>query len=234
MPTFLLFDIDGTLLDTGGAGGASILDAAEAMFACSRRDLPPLMLAGATDGGVLRDLFSAVGKALTTEARAEFLQLYLGFLKRRLHAEDFAGRLLDGVPELLAQLSRDSQVHLGLLTGNVRAAAQLKLERFGIHPFFADGAFGDDADDRNHLGPFALRRMAQACGHELHPDEVILIGDTPKDIACAKAIGARCLAVATGQFSRSELELHAPWRCLENLADLNESTSLLSKNSMIR
>ena len=116
---------------------------------------------------------------------------------------------------------------MGLLTGNVRAAAQLKLERFGIDSSFIDGAFGDDADDRNHLGPVAMQRLNQACGLSLHPDQVIVIGDTPRDIACARTLGARCLAVATGQFSRSQLLEHQPWQCLKSLADLETALELL-------
>ncbi|HYF36798.1 MAG TPA: HAD hydrolase-like protein, partial [Prosthecobacter sp.] len=212
----LLFDIDGTLLDTGGAGGAALFDAVEELFGVTRDTLAPLNLAGATDKGVTRELFAQFQAVLSDDLVSSYLQAYLRHLQRRLHCETFAGRLLPGVVELLNALAGASGVHLGLLTGNVRQGAQLKLARFGIDHHFKDGAFGDDAEDRNHLGAVALQRMAAATGRTFDQAAVIVIGDTPKDIACARAIGARCLAVGTGTFSAAELTRHEPWQCVES------------------
>jgi phosphoglycolate phosphatase-like HAD superfamily hydrolase len=215
----LLFDIDGTLLDTGGAGGAALLDAVEELYGVPREAVPPLELAGATDGGITRDLFAQLNLPHSETTVRQYHECYLAHLDRRLNDPGFAGELLTGVHDLLRTLSEEGGAHLGLLTGNLRHGAWLKLERFGIEGYFADGAFGDDAADRNHLGPIAQRRMESLAGRSFHPEQIIVIGDTPKDIACAHALGARCLAVATGKPSREELGKHAPWMLLDDLAN---------------
>jgi phosphoglycolate phosphatase-like HAD superfamily hydrolase len=103
----------------------------------------------------------------------------------------------------------------------------MKLRRFDLGSRFVDGAFGDDAEDRNLLGPVAMRRMTQATGRTYSVEEVIVIGDTPKDISCAHAIGARCLAVGTGHFQAEALRVHQPWLCLESLAETERVCELL-------
>jgi len=143
-----------------------------------------------------------------------------GFIK-----EDLA--LSAAVAGLLTALRQHEHVHLGLLTGNLRIGAGLKLTRFDIHHHFIDGAFGDDAEERNLLGPIAVERMERAREQRFHLDEVIVIGDTPKDIACANALGARCLAVATGAFGVDQLSPHQPWQCLADLTNTQRVVELL-------
>lgn len=227
MPRLLLFDIDGTLIDSHGAGGAAILDAVEAYFGVSRDSLPPLQLAGSTDPAIAMDVFSLLGREHSQEEVFAFLDHYLVNLRRRLDAADFSGFTLPGVNALLDALREEKDAHLGLLTGNIRRGAEIKLGRHGIHDRFLDGAFGCDHHDRNQLGPFALSRMQAATGAAYDPADVIVIGDTPKDIRCAAAFGAKCLAVATGQYSAAELQAHSPWRVLDSFADVPATVEVL-------
>lgn len=230
MPRLLLFDIDGTLIDSNGAGGAAILDAAEEHFGIHRDELPPLQLAGATDPAIAMDVFNLVKREHTRNDVFAFLDRYLAHLQRRLHADDFSGFTLPGVAGLLDALRHESEAHLGLLTGNVRRGAEIKLTRHGIYDRFLDGGFGSDHHDRNQLGPVALQRMQEATSTRYDIADVIVIGDTPKDIRCAEAFGAKCLAVATGQYSADELNALKPWRCVESFADVPAMVELLLRD----
>ncbi|MBL9176630.1 MAG: HAD family hydrolase [Verrucomicrobiaceae bacterium] len=227
MPRLLLFDIDGTLIDSHGSGGAAILDAAEEHFGIQREQLPPLQLAGATDPAIAMDIFELVKRQHTRDDVFAFLDRYLIHLQRRLHAFDFSGFTLPGVVELLEVLRTHTDAHLGLLTGNVRRGAEIKLTRHGVLHHFIDGGFGCDHHDRDQLGPVALKRMQDATGMSFDIADVIVIGDTPKDIRCAAAFGAKCLAVATGQYSSAELNALKPWRCVESFADVPAIVELL-------
>jgi len=230
MARLLLFDIDGTLIDSNGAGGAAILDAAEEHFGIQRDQLPPLKLAGSTDPAIAMDVFGHMKILHTPEEVVAFLDRYLSHLQRRLQAEDFTGCTLPGVTQLLQALRGESSAHLGLLTGNVRRGAVIKLTRHGIFEYFIEGGFGSDHHDRNQLGPVALQRMQDATGTTYHIDDVIVIGDTPKDIRCAEAFGAKCLAVATGEYSYAELSALNPWRCVESFADVPAIVEMLLRD----
>lgn len=227
MARLLLFDIDGTLIDSNGAGGAAILDAAEEHFGIQREHFPPLQLAGSTDPAIAMDVFGHLNRSHAPEEVTSFLDRYLSHLQRRLQAEDFSGYTLPGVTQLLQALRSESAAHLGLLTGNVRRGAVIKLTRHGIFEHFIEGGFGSDHHDRNQLGPVALQRMQEATGTTYDIADVIVIGDTPKDIRCAEAFGAKCLAVATGQYSHAELSALNPWRCVESFADVPAIVELL-------
>jgi phosphoglycolate phosphatase len=217
--TLLLFDIDGTLLDTGGAGGAALIDAAVEVLGADRDTLPPLDLAGATDGAVIRKLFSDTGCAFEPARVQAFQECYLGHLERRLKHAAFDGRLLSGVEELLLRVQDMDHFTIGLLTGNLRRGALLKLQRFDLHHHFADGGFGDDGEHRNELGPVAVKRMEHITKKTFTPPNIIVIGDTPKDIGCAHAMGAKCLAVSTGKFGSAELQPFQPWLVFDDLSD---------------
>ena len=226
-PKLLLFDIDGTLLDTGGAGASALLGAAEEVFRVRREELPPLDLAGATDGGVIRKLFADARCSYSEDTADVFREAYLRNLREGLRHPDFAGTLCRGVASLLAALAGAEGFVIGLLTGNLRRGARLKLERFGIEHHFADGGFGDDGEHRNELGPVAVQRMELAADCKFSPEQIIVIGDTPKDIACAHAMGARCMAVATGKFDAGSLLEFAPWQVLPDLAHTERVFDLL-------
>ncbi len=211
-----LFDIDGTLVDTGGAGMRSLQEASEAVFG---HQGPPLDLAGSTDLGVVETIFSHFGRKATAGEIAAYFETYLERLEWNLAHGGFDGRILPGVETVLTSLTAEPIATLGLLTGNTAAGAAAKMRHFGLDRFFAFGAHGCDHADRNQLGPIALKRAALHAGRSFTSEETLVIGDTPKDIACARAIGARCLAVATGRFSAVELAAHRPDRVVECMDD---------------
>ena len=196
MSRLLLFDIDCTLIDTGGAGMKALKDAARELFGAEG---PELDLAGSTDSGIVKGMLDYFGSELSHE---DFYKAYLHYLPLNLTL--FNGRVLPGVDALLDAL-QSKGCTLGLLTGNIERGAWDKLEHYGLSDYFAFGAFGDDHEDRNKLGPIALKRAQKTMEMEFSPENTIVIGDTPKDIACGKALGATTLTVTTGGFSIAEL-----------------------------
>ena len=203
----LLFDIDGTLIDSGGAGIESLKDVLQEQFGISD-DLRGVEIAGKTDTGIVHQILRKQKIAVNNETTAAFLDLYVEFLARELPRRN--GTILPGVRELLLRLRARPQNVLGLLTGNLERGAKLKLSHYGIWDFFEFGAFADDHHDRNELGPFAQRRAREKHAIDFAAAEIDVIGDTPHDIACGKAIGARTIAVTTGSFTREQLAAHQP------------------------
>ena len=209
-----LFDIDGTLVDTGGAGMASLKEATCEIFG---HEGPDLDLAGSTDLGIVANIHLHFAVQPTRERFDAYIDVYLARLKWNLTHGGFNGRIYPGVSELLTELAARPDVAVGLLTGNTAGGAAVKMRHFRLAEYFSFGAYGCDHADRNRLGPFALERAASHAGRTFLPANTWIIGDTPKDIACAHAIGARCLAVATGSFSTSELEAHGADQVVESL-----------------
>jgi phosphoglycolate phosphatase len=208
-PWLLLFDIDGTLVDTGGKGMTALRRTAIEVFG---GDGPPLDLAGSTDLGILENLYVHFGVDPSDERTHEFFEAYHRHLEASLEADPTQGRVLDGVIDLLGQLAAMEHAHIALLTGNTAIGAQIKLRHYGLDHHFRFGSYGSDRADRNLLGRIALERALAFTGRTYRPEQTLIIGDTPKDIACAHAFGARCLAVATGRFTATELaEAGADW-----------------------
>jgi phosphoglycolate phosphatase-like HAD superfamily hydrolase len=201
-PWLLLFDIDGTLVDTGGKGMSALKKTAIEVFGS---DGPPLDLAGSTDLGIIENLYVHFQVEPTSELTHRFFEIYHKYLEESLEANPAEGKVLDGVFELLENLAGQN-AQLGLLTGNTALGAEIKLRHYGLHHHFPFGAYGSDRADRNLLGHIALERALAVTGKKFTPDRILIIGDTPKDIACAHAIGAKCLAVATGHFTAEQLE----------------------------
>lgn len=202
-PWLLLFDIDGTLVDTGGKGMSALKKTAIEVFGS---DGPPLDLAGSTDLGILANLYVHFEVEPSAERTHRFFEIYHKHLEESLESNPTEGKVLDGVFELLEKLAISQYSQLGLLTGNTAIGADIKLRHYGLHHHFSFGAYGSDRADRNLLGHIALERALAVTGKVFTPDRTLIIGDTPKDIACAHAIGARCLAVATGHFTEEQLE----------------------------
>ena len=217
MDTLLLFDIDGTLLNTGGAGIAALSQGFARAFPEQAARMPELDLAGATDSGLVINIFRHAEIEHTEENDARFLDAYLIHLRENLPS--FGGQLLPGITDLLEALSAHPGATLGLLTGNIERGARLKVDHFGIGHHFGFGSYGDDHHDRDELGPIAIQRASAATGKEFAGERVYVIGDTVKDIRCARAAGANAIAVATGGIPRAELEEHAPDHLFDDLAD---------------
>lgn len=197
-----LFDIDGTLVDTGGAGMLALKEAAVERFG---DEGPELDLAGSTDSGIVANMLDHFGYDEDVEEFEKFFAFYLERLEWNLANGEFDGRVLPGVTGVLDQLADDFEMTVGLLTGNIAGGAAAKMRHYGLDHHFDFGAYGCDHADRNLLGPLALERASEYAGRNFSPEETLVIGDTPKDIACAHAMGSRCLAVATGRFSSEEL-----------------------------
>jgi phosphoglycolate phosphatase len=214
----LLFDIDGTLIDSGGAGIQSLKDVLREQFGIND-DLSEIEVAGKTDTGIVHQILRKQQIELSDEKVAAFLDRYADLLGRELPRRQ--GRLLPGIAELLPKLQARKQNVLALLTGNIERGAQLKLRHYGVWDFFEFGAFANDHHDRNELGPFAQRRAREKHSIDFAAETIDVIGDTPHDIACGKAIGARTIAVATGNFSRAQLSEHQPDRIIDDFSQVD-------------
>jgi phosphoglycolate phosphatase-like HAD superfamily hydrolase len=181
-------------------------------------------LSGRTDRAIIADLFRMHVLEETDENRRRLVAAYLRHLPACLRR--CAGRVLPGIASLLEQLAGRGDVALGLLTGNLRAGARVKLGHFGLFDYFAFGGYGDEHLDRDDVAREALAAVRQSLDGAVDPGRIWVVGDTPLDIACARAIGARVAAVATGWHSREELAGHAPDLLLP---DLGDPTPLLSR-----
>jgi phosphoglycolate phosphatase-like HAD superfamily hydrolase len=210
-----LFDIDGTLLSSGGAGKAAVEAALCEEFAVELRVQVPY--SGRTDRAIIRELFHQVGIAETPENLQKLLAGYLRRLPESLRRHN--GRILPGIAALLQHLKQLPGVALGLLTGNVRQGAKVKLGHFGLYEHFRFGGFGDEHFDRDDVAREALRAVHQCVGPHCRPERMWIIGDTPLDVQCARAIGARVVAVATGYHSYEQLCACAPDLALHDLSD---------------
>lgn len=207
MPTIALFDIDGTLLSAGGAGRRSIEIAIEEVLGGSEGSvsLHSVEFAGRTDPWIVRAALAGFGLAADDELIAEVLRRYASHLPKQLEIAE-AFEVLPSVPSILSDLRRRDDIILGLGTGNTEPAAHAKLARGGLDSFFSFGGFGSDHTDRAEILRVGLKRGLQQARLEPGDAEVVVVGDTPHDVAAAEAIGARCIAVATGTYDLRALQ----------------------------
>ncbi len=212
----LLFDIDGTLIVSGGAGENALKDAMRDRFGVAE-DLDGIILAGATDALIARKLLEKHALPVTPENITALLDSYLHHLASRMPRHN--GTLLPGIIELLERLKGRPDCILALLTGNLQRGAQIKLSHYGVWDYFGFGAFADDNHDRNQLGPVARARALDHHGEEFPPERIYVIGDTPRDIECGRAIGAKTVAIATGHYPLAELAVHRPDHLFTDLGD---------------
>lgn len=214
----LLFDIDGTLIDAGGAGQSAMEQAVVKVFGHTR-PVEGIPAAGRTDRAIGRDLFEYYSIPATDDNWSRYLTTYLSLLPDSLRTKQ--GSILPGVVPLIERLSSHSEVFLGLLTGNFAEGARLKLQHYGLHHHFKMGGYGDAHLHRDDVAREAYLTLQ---GHlpEVAPEHVWVIGDTPADIQCARAIGANVLAVATGIFASEELAPHAPDLLMSDLSQVDD------------
>ena len=220
MRKLLLFDIDGTLLDTGGAGRAALGSALTEVFG-ETGPIDEFSFHGKTDPAIARALLRAAGRrdAEIDAGMADLWSIYLDYLDVELAQRLGVLSVCAGVHEVLAEAAAAGDVALGLVTGNVEGGAWKKLRACGLANSFRVGAFGSDSEHREHLPPIAIRRARDSLGIAFEPEAVLVIGDTPEDVRCAASSGIRAVAVASGRYSAAELTEHDPDHLFESLAD---------------
>ena len=217
----ILFDIDGTLVLTGGAGVRSMARAFEDLFAVPNA-FQNVRMAGRTDAGILSDTLATHRIPAHAADVARFRELYLAYLRDEIENPGPRKGVMPGVRPLLDSLADRDDTYVALLTGNYEDAARVKLEHFDLWRYFPCGAFGDDAPDRNGLLPKAIATIRRYGGPAVESSEAIVIGDTPLDVACAAASGARSIAVATGSYDVEALRAAGADVVMQDLSDTRE------------
>jgi len=225
MKRLLLFDIDGTLIWGGPAKDAFHTAMVETFGTAG--DIENFSFAGRTDPEIARGLMHGTGMP-DAEIEASFEPLwerYLGHLEAELPANPVD--VLPGVPALLEALSDEEGIGLGLLTGNIARGARLKLGSAGLLDHFQIGSYGSDNEIRDELPAIALNRAREAWGVDFDPGHVVVVGDTPRDVACGKREGLRTLAVATGSYDAEELRSTGADVVVSDFTDTRATVSLL-------
>ena len=211
----VLFDIDGTLIRTGGAGVKAFGTVCENEFGVPD-GVKRLNFSGRTDLSIVKEFFRNHQIEFTDENCERFLSHYVFWLDQYLG--ELHGEVCPGIDRMLQMLETLPDPPLiGLLTGNIRLGAEIKLRHFSLWDRFSTGAFGDDHENRNTLASIARKRAEHTLGRKLQGEEIVVIGDTPLDIECGRAIGAKVMAVATGGSTYAELERHSPDWLFEHL-----------------
>ncbi len=212
----VLFDVDGTLIRTGGAGVKAFAKVFETEFKAVD-GFEKLKFAGRTDISLVREFFAVHNVPDSHENFARFFERYIFWLDHIL--KETGSCVCAGVRDFITELrALPRPPVIGLLTGNIRLGAEIKLRHAGIWDEFETGAFADDHELRDEIAAIARERGSRIAGRELNGDEILVIGDTPLDIKCARAIGAKILAVGTGGYSLADLEAHRPDWAVPNLA----------------
>lgn len=219
----VLFDIDGTLIHTGGAGQRAFADTFRKLYRIDKISAE-VLFAGRSDRAIAEELMTVHGIANDNGAWLQFVEAFVPRLVEVL--PECQGTVLPGVIGLLDELEKSEHVHIGLLTGNIAEGARAKLSYYQLWNRFAFGGYGDDWTDRNDIAAAALSaarsyiaqsQFEQLLSHDSDSESVIVIGDTPADVKCARSIGAFAVAVCTGGASREQLQAESPDLLLDDL-----------------
>lgn len=224
MVKLVLFDIDGTLIRSGGAGVRAFEKTFTEIFGLKNAS-KRLKFAGRTDVSLVREAFRLFDVDPAEENFRRFFEHYPVFLAELLKTT--TGGICEGITRLIDDLKTTSEKPaLGLLTGNVRRGAELKLSHYNLWHHFTTGAFADDNEDRNCIASIAQQRGEELLGTKLKGEEIVVIGDTPLDIACGQSIGAKVLAVGTGEYSSAELARTHPTWAVDHVGQIETRTLL--------
>lgn len=216
----VLFDIDGTLLRSEGLGQASMRSALTEVFGSPGSE--SYRYDGKTDKQIVREVMRLEGHSDETidERMERLIARYVGGLDERIAAGNHKVRTLPGVREILDEIEKQHDIALGLLTGNVAEGARRKLAAAGLSfDRFRVNAFGSDQEHRPNLPAVAQQRASETLGVELERGAMIVVGDTPADIACGRSVGAKAIGVATGHYSVDDLREHEPYAVFADLSD---------------
>jgi phosphoglycolate phosphatase-like HAD superfamily hydrolase len=220
----MLFDIDGTLVNTNGSTRVAVEEALSDLVG-QTVDTGDVHFSGKTDLQIMAEVFDANDIDADAALIREALDVYVRVAHPGMQAEDVT--VLPGVRALLDHLSDRDDVRMGLVTGNVEPMAYRKLDVVGLSAYFRFGAFGCDNADRNRLPPLAINRAFEHTGIRFPGSSVTVIGDTRRDIECSRAAGARAVAVCTGNYARGDLEPHGPDALLDDLAAMGTTLDAL-------
>jgi phosphoglycolate phosphatase len=230
-PRIILFDVDGTLIKAARRGeyrGLINQKLIELFGTCGR--ISEVDFAGKTDLAIYREALECEGIGIDAIQRLiPDIEVAMAEVLNYMAVDGEVFHLCPGVQELLEALSRDSRFVTSLLTGNMERLAEAKLRLVGIWDYFKGrGAFGSDAEERDHLPAVAAARFREQLGRELAPERFVIVGDTPRDISCARHFGARVLAVASGRHTTAELSVLSPDAVLADLSNTGEVLDLFA------
>ncbi|MBC7562154.1 MAG: haloacid dehalogenase-like hydrolase [Gemmatimonadaceae bacterium] len=235
MTVLVLFDIDGTLLLASGSGRRSVHQAMHDVFGASGPESHPFD--GKTDPQIIRELGTLAGMTddVITERMTAALDRYFSYLEADITARPDTVQLLPGVHALLDALEARDDVMLGLLTGNIKAGAVLKLRTVNVAPErFLVGAYGCDAPSRPDLPAIAQTRASAHLGADLPGARIVIIGDTPHDLTCGNGIGALAIGVETGRYRSGDLQPHNPLAVFANLVDTDAVVAAITSVAVER